>query len=173
MQEAGRAAVGNQPVRTRTRRSGTILIASAAAVIALDQATKALAASKLASGRPVPIVGGVLSLQLLRNPGGAFGILQSQPLLFFAATGLIVAAVLVWGLRSGQAPVALGLVAGGGLGNLIDRVVRAPGHLHGRVVDFIHLRYWPTFNLADTSIVVGVGLLILFELRPRRFGGES
>lgn len=141
-------------------------------MITLDQVTKALAAAKLASGRPVAIVGRVLTLQLLRNPGGAFGILQGQPLLFFGATGVIVAAVLVWGLRSGQAPVALGLVAGGGLGNLIDRVVRAPGDLHGKVVDFIHLRYWPTFNLADASIVVGVILLIWFELRPRRLEGK-
>lgn len=145
-----------------------ILVVTALAVVAVDQVAKVLAAQLLASGRPMRIFGTLFDLQLTRNPGGAFGILQDQPLLFFAATAVIVTAVLVWGFRSGHAPVALGLVAGGGLGNLIDRVVRAPGGLQGHVVDFIHFRYWPTFNLADSSIVIGVGLLLLFELRPRR-----
>jgi len=139
----------------------------AALTVAYDQVSKALAAHLLASGRPVPILGTLLDLQLTRNPGGAFGLFPNSPLLFLALTALIVGAVLVLGVRSGQAPIPLGLVAGGGLGNLIDRVVRAPGHLQGRVVDFIHFRYWPTFNLADSSIVVGVGLLLLLELRRR------
>ncbi len=138
------------------------------ATVAVDQATKALAAELLASGRPARLIGTLLDLQLTRNPGGAFGILQSRPLLFAGATVIIVAGVLFWGFRSGHAPVALGLVAGGGIGNLIDRIVRAPGGLQGHVVDFVHFRYWPTFNLADSSIVIGVGLLLLLELRPRQ-----
>ena len=142
-------------------------MASALAVIAADQVSKALVVSWLAPGRSVSVIGKLLTLQLLRNPGGAFGILQSQPVLFFAATLVIVAGVLVWGLRSGHAPVALGMVAGGGLGNLVDRVVRAPGGVHGRVVDFIHLSFWPTFNLADSSIVIGVAVLILMEVRRK------
>lgn len=137
-------------------------------MIAADQASKALAAGLLTPGRPVRLLGRALSLELVRNPGGAFGILPKDPLIFFTATLLIVGGVLVWGLRSGHAPVCLGLVVGGGMGNLIDRLARPPSPLHGQVVDFIHLPMWPTFNLADSSIVVGVGLLIVAELWPRR-----
>jgi len=132
-----------------------------------DQVSKAVAAHLLADGRPRLAIGGFWDLELTRNPGGAFGILPQSTLLFFLATLLIVGGVVVWGLRSGQAPLALGLVAGGGLGNLIDRVTRAPGGLQGRVGDFIHFLFWPTFNLADSAIVIVVGLLILSELRPR------
>jgi signal peptidase II len=169
LQEGGRAPlevnVSGPGARSSARR---ILILTAAGVVLLDQVTKAIAVVWLGSGRAVLAVGRVFDLQLTRNPGGAFGILPSSPLVFFLATAVIVGGVLVWGLRSGQAPVPLGLVAGGGLGNLIDRVVRAPGGLQGRVIDFVHFHFWPTFNLADSAIVVGVGLLILFELRPPR-----
>ena len=88
--------------------------------------SKAVAAHVLADGRPRLAIGGFWDLELTRNPGGAFGILPQSTLLFFLATLLIVGGVVVWGVRSGQAPLALGLVAGGGLGNLIDRVTRAP-----------------------------------------------
>jgi len=179
VQEGGRAPVdAHSGGRLRARhggpalggraKPGVVLAATATAAVVADQVTKALAASLLASGPPARIVRGVLDLELTRNPGGAFGILPQSPLLFFLATVVIVAAVLVWGLRTGQAPVALGLIAGGGLGNLIDRVARAPGGLQGRVVDFIHVPFWPTFNVADSAIVVGVGLLVILELRPRR-----
>lgn len=161
MQE-GRGA----PVGARQRaRSRTVLVATASATVLVDQASKALAAHVLASGAPRLGVGGFFDLELTHNPGGAFGIFPHSPLLFFLATVVIVGGVLAWGIRWGQAPVALGLVAGGGLGNLVDRVVRTPGGLEGRVVDFIHFHFWPTFNLADSAIVVGVGLLILTELR--------
>jgi signal peptidase II len=154
----------------RATRARLILAATVLATVAGDQLSKALAARLLASGRPARIIGTLLDLQLTRNPGGAFGIMPSRPLVFFTATVVIVAAVLAWGIASGRAPAAVGLVAGGGLGNLIDRVVRSPGGFRGHVVDFIHFRYWPTFNLADSSIVIGVGLLMLLELRPRRPG---
>ena len=162
MQESRGAPVG-APDRARSR---TILAATAAATVLVDQGSKAVAAHLLADGRPRLAIG-FWDLELTRNPGGAFGILPQSTLLFFLATLVIVGGVVVWGVRSGQAPLALGLVAGGGLGNLIDRVTRAPGGLQGRVVDFIHFHFWPTFNLADSAIVIGVGLLILHELRPR------
>ena len=160
MQEGGGAPVA-------TARARALLAGTAGLTVAYDQVSKALAAHLLASGRPARILGTLLDLQLTRNPGGAFGLFPNSPALFLALTAIIVGAVVVLGVRTGQAPIPLGLVAGGGLGNLIDRVVRAPGHLQGRVVDFIHFRYWPTFNLADSSIVIGVGLLLLVELRRR------
>ena len=154
-------------------RSRTILAATAVATVLVDQVSKALAAHVLADGSPRLPVGGFWDLELTRNAGGAFGILPQSPLLFFLATLVIVGGVVVWGVRSGHAPVALGLVAGGGIGNLIDRVTRAPGGLQGRVVDFIHFHFWPTFNLADSAIVIGVALLILSELRARPSPGTS
>lgn len=143
------------------------MVAAAATTVLVDQVSKALAAHFLADGQPHLPVGGFWDLELTRNPGGAFGILPKSPLLFFLATLVIAGGVVVWGLRSGHAPLALGLVAGGGLGNLIDRLTRAPGGWQGHVVDFIHFHFWPTFNLADSAIVIGVGLLILSEVRPR------
>ena len=163
MQEGGGTPVATGS--TRLVRHRWVLGGTAAATLAADQVAKALAASLLSSGQPRLMVGGFFDLQLTRNPGGAFGILAGSTLLVFAMTLVIVGVVLVWGLRTGSAPVPLGLVAGGGVGNLVDRVVRAPGGLHGRVVDFIHFHFWPTFNVADSAIVIGVLLLLLTELR--------
>ena len=166
MQESGGASVGVHPARAG--RSRSLLAASAGATLVADQITKVLAARLLASGRPRMGIGGFFDLQLTRNPGGAFGIFANSPLVFFITTLIIVGAVLTWGIRSGTAPVPLGLVAGGGLGNLVDRIARSPGGLQGRVVDFIHFHFWATFNLADSAIVIGVILLILTELRAGR-----
>lgn len=167
MQEGGRAPVAVPERGPGLRRARIKLAAAAALTLLVDQFSKALAAGLLASGRPVLAVASFFDLQLTRNPGGAFGILPSSPVLFFLATVVIVGGVLAWGLASGAAPVPLGLVAGGGLGNLVDRLVRDPGGMQGRVVDFIHFHFWPTFNLADSAIVVGAALLVLVELRPR------
>jgi signal peptidase II len=121
----------------------------------------------LEPGERVPILGAVFGLRLVRNSGGAFGILPRAPVFFFAASLVIVGVVVIWAWRSGVHGVALGFVAGGGIGNLIDRLVRPPGGMLGRVVDFLELPYWPTFNLADSAIVVGAGLLLLAQLRRR------
>lgn len=140
-----------------------MLLLVAAAVIAADQFTKQLALDALADG-PIHLIEGVLSLSLHYNPGGAFGILQGVPGFFLVATVVVAIVILVWA-RSlpGTAHVApLGLVLGGGLGNATDRVIRDTG---GRVVDFIDLHVWPVFNLADSAIVVGVGLLLLVTAR--------
>lgn len=166
MQESRGAPVGIHPGHAGRNRG--LLAATAGATLVADQVTKVLAARLLASGRPRMGIGGFFDLQLTRNPGGAFGIFANSPLLFFVTTLVIVGAVLTWGIRSGTAPVPLGLVAGGGLGNLLDRSLRAPGGLQGRVVDFIHFHFWATFNLADSAIVIGVALLILTEFRAER-----
>jgi signal peptidase II len=122
-------------------------------VVAADQATKTWAVHRLSTG-PIHIVW-KLDLVLSYNSGSAFGLAQGWAPVLSALAGLIVVALLavLRGVRSWPMSLALGLVLGGALGNLSDRVVR--GH-HGAVVDFIALHFWPTFNVADSCIVIGV-----------------
>jgi signal peptidase II len=123
----------------------------------LDQATKLLAVALL-SERIVDL--GVLDLRLVRNPGGAFG-LPGFPGLFILVTVIVVTLVARALARTERLSlaVAYGLLTGGALGNVVDRIVRAPGFPSGHVVDFVDLRWWPVFNLADVGIVVGAAAL--------------
>ncbi len=143
-----------------SRRAKVILVAVALAVAMTDQVTKAWALSRLSDGRRIEIAGSVLGLRLVRNPGTAFGLFQGATFLIFLASTLVLIAVVVWGLRSGEGALRLGLIAGGGAGNLVDRLFRPPGPGRGEVIDFVDLSFWPTFNLADSAIVVGVILLL-------------
>ena len=131
-------------------------------VVVLDQLTKLWAVAAL-SDRPVDVVDDVLRLRLTRNPGGAFSLLTGfTPLLALLAAAMAV--VIVRTTRRATDRVmaySLALVLGGAVGNLIDRLARAPGFLRGEVVDFIKLPYWPTFNLADSAITVGVAVIVL------------
>ena len=132
-------------------------------MIGLDQLTKQLALDRLADG-PVHVIDGVLSWNLSYNSGGAFGLLQGFPEFFLVATIVVAGLILVWARSiEGTAHVLpLGLVLGGGLGNVFDRAVRDTG---GRVVDFIDLHVWPVFNVADSAIVVGVLTLLIVTAR--------
>jgi signal peptidase II len=151
---------------TRSARLAGLLYASAAAAYVLDRMTKAWAAQTL-EGRPaIEVIPRVLRLSYTTNSGGAFGLGQSAPLLFAGAT-LVVAGIIValsFRLHHKLVAVALGLVLGGALGNLTDRAVNGP-RLSGRVTDFIDLRIWPTFNVADMAVVIGAILLALSSLR--------
>jgi signal peptidase II len=142
-----------------------VLGLTALAIIVLDQATKQLALSGLDDG-PVDLIDGALTLRLTYNSGGAFGLLQGLPGFFLIATVVVVVAILLWVRRieDYRWMVPLGMVLGGGLGNVTDRIVRATD---GRVVDFIDLHWWPVFNLADASIVIGVGVILLLSARTR------
>lgn len=137
------------------RREGSplILLASALLVLAMDQTSKALVRIFLPAGESVDL--GLFRLRQVRNPGTAFGLLHGRSTALFiasiAALTVLLLALWWWGrTRSGLFQVFLGLIIGGALGNIIDRI------LLGEVVDFIDLRFWPVFNLADTAIVVGV-----------------
>jgi signal peptidase II len=127
-------------------------MAIAVVVVAADQLTKSWATDRLAHG-PIHVVW-KLDLQLTYNSGSAFSLAQGwAPLL--AAVAVVAVVLLVRAIgrtRSTALAVALGLVVGGALGNLTDRVLRSH---HGAVVDFVALHFWPTFNVADASIVVG------------------
>lgn len=142
------------------------LLAAAGTVAGADQLTKHLALNALPGTRTFDIVEGAITLRVTYNSGGAFGLLQGFPGLFLVATAVVVVMILVWARRLDDRrwAIPLGMVLGGGVGNVVDRVVRdTPG-----VVDFIDLHVWPVFNLADMAIVVGVGLVLLLSASPGR-----
>ncbi|HYG71833.1 MAG TPA: signal peptidase II [Actinomycetota bacterium] len=138
------------------------LFAIAGAAYALDRATKAWAEATLAERAPIDLIPGVLSLTYTTNSGGAFGLGRSAPWIFAGATILVSLAIVVASTRLPRmgVAVALGLILGGALGNLTDRAINGPG-LSGHVTDFIDLQFWPIFNLADSAIVIGAGVLAI------------
>ncbi len=144
------------------RRLGAWLYVGAAAIYLLDRVTKFWVEHALDGRPPIRLIPGVLHLTYTTNSGGAFGFGQSAPLLFAGATIIVSAIIVAASFRLSRAlvSVALGLVLGGALGNLTDRALHGPG-FSGRVTDFIDLRIWPVFNLADGAIVVGAILLML------------
>ena len=139
----------------------------ATAVVAADQLTKWWARHVLAH-RTIHLIW-TLRLALTTNRAGAFG-LGGSLVPFFALAAIavaVVAATIGSGIRRPRVAVTVGLVLGGAVGNLTDRVVRAPGGLRGSVVDFIDLRWWPVFNVADAAITIGcVALVLLGRSRP-------
>jgi signal peptidase II len=142
------------------RRSPAGPLALAAAVVLLDQLTKVWAVSALSDG-PVHVAGSLLELRLTRNPGGAFSLLTNLTPVLAVLAVVMVIYILRTTRRTADAVMAysLALVLGGAVGNLVDRLVRSPGFLRGEVVDFIKVPHWPTFNLADSAITVGVLLI--------------
>ncbi len=144
----------------------TTVLVIAVVVVVLDQATKALALDHLAPGVPVVLIDGLLALTLVMNPGLAFGLLSELPapwrwivVALSLAALLVLVRVAVRVLTPGAAldRIAVGLIFGGAVGNLIDRA------RFGAVVDFIDVHYrgwhWPAFNAADSAITIGVALL--------------
>jgi signal peptidase II len=129
-------------------------------VAAADQLSKAWAINALTDG-PIVVIPGVLQFRITFNTGASFSILSSQgPILAIVAIGVIITIMVVLGDASRRIEaVALGLVLGGSLGNLLDRVLRGDGWFNGAVVDFIDVGVF-TNNIADTALFVGVGLLL-------------
>lgn len=150
-----------------------LLLVVAAAVVALDQLTKAWALEELRT-RTIDVVW-TLRFRYVENEGAAFSIVGGGgwgPVITLAALAIIaVLLVQVRSARSGWTVVAVGLITGGALGNLIDRVARGDEPLHGAVIDFIDFQWWPVFNVADMGVVVGAVLLVvasvLFDGEPR------
>lgn len=151
------------------RRLTTVLALAAVLVVAVDQVTKAWAVAALAGRGRVPIIDGVMWLNLTRNPGAAFSFATGMTW-FFTVVATVVAIVIVRiSRRLGNIwwALALGLLLGGAVGNLIDRLFRAPGFARGHVVDFLEWPHWPVFNVADSCVVtaaVAIGLLGLLGI---------
>jgi signal peptidase II len=134
----------------------------AALVVTVDALTKRWASIELA-GAPLVVVPDLLRLSFTENPGAAFSLFQDAgPFLGVAA--IVVSVGLLWSIRlerPAMETIAYGLIVGGALGNLVDRIFRGPGFLDGKVIDWIDLWWIPTFNVADMSITIAVTLLVV------------
>lgn len=150
-----------------------MVVIAAVVVLLVDQVTKVWAVARLEGEPPVDVVGGVLLLTFVRNPGAAFS-LGSGSTIFVSLIALVIVAVLMFrarNLRSVWWAIAIGGMIGGALGNLTDRVFREPGGLSGHVVDFLALPFWPVFNVADMAVVGSAILMIVLALLGVDFDG--
>lgn len=133
----------------------------------LDLATKAWAVSHLAHREPIKILGSFFQLTFVRNSGAAFSIASNATLLL-SLFGIVVALGVIYfapKITSKGWSVVLGLVLGGVLGNLMDRLFREPSFLRGHVIDWMQFPHWPVFNIADSAIVLAAALAMILTAR--------
>jgi signal peptidase II len=168
------AEPGPGPGSARRSRRVALLAGIAALVLAADVVSKALVVAHLTPDQPVHVLGNVLMLWLTRNPGAAWSVGTGETVVFT----VIAFGVVVYIARTARKlyslgwAVALGLLLGGAMGNLGDRVFRAPGLFRGEVVDWIAVtRYYPIFNLADSAIVCGGILTVILAMRGYHLDG--
>jgi len=157
-----------------SRRTTFVWLAVAATVYALDQATKEWATRALRDGLPRPLLGEWFQFRLTFNPGAAFSLGTGYTVVL---TGIALAVIVVcvkMARRLGSTgwAVALGLLLGGALGNVTDRILRPPAPFRGHVVDFLELPNWPVFNVADSAICLAAAAFLLLSSRGVRLDGS-
>lgn len=146
------------------RHSAAVFWLVAVGTLAADQITKWLVRESITPGESITLLSGIFNLTHVRNAGAAFGLFPGRQSIFMLTTGVVLLAIAAYWRRSRPAAwpivVALGLITGGSIGNLIDRATA------GRVTDFFDFMLidFPVFNIADCGIVVGVGILIAWLL---------
>lgn len=154
-----------------TRTRWPLLVGVASATLLVDQAAKVAALRLLSDHLPHRAPGTWLYFTLARNPGGAFGILPQAAVYLTVASALVAVAILLYARtvvrHSALLAAALGMLLGGAVGNLVDRLRL------GHVIDFIDLRVWPVFNVADIAVTLGVALVVLAALAPSRARGRG
>ncbi|MFI6010423.1 signal peptidase II [Streptomyces sp. NPDC051243] len=162
--DASQAAAAERP---RGRRRIAVLFGVALFAYALDLISKMIVVAKLEHHPPIEIIGDWLKFEAIRNAGAAFGFGEAFTVIFtvIAAAVIVVIARLARKLYSLPWAIALGLLLGGALGNLTDRIFRSPGVFEGAVVDFIAPKHFAVFNLADSAIVCGGILIVLLSFR--------
>jgi signal peptidase II len=166
-------------VVVKPRRVG-LLAAIAGTVVILDLLSKIIVVATIDPNEPVRVLGGLVYFSLIRNPGAAFSMATGMTWLL-ALVAIVVVIVIIRmapRLRSTPWAVSLGLVLGGAIGNLIDRIFRSPGILQGHVVDFVSVfgpnaEYFPVFNVADSAITIGGISLVITALLGIDFDGTS
>ncbi|KUO23007.1 signal peptidase II [Streptomyces dysideae] len=153
--------------RPRGKRRIAVLFGVAAFAYALDLISKMIVVAKLEHHAPIEIIGDWLKFEAIRNAGAAFGFGEAFTVIFtvIAAAVIVVIARLARKLYSLPWAIALGLLLGGALGNLTDRIFRSPGVFEGAVVDFIAPKHFAVFNLADSAIVCGGILIVLLSFK--------
>jgi signal peptidase II len=139
----------------------------AALIWGLDLSTKIWAVNNLSARNPVEIFGSFFQLTLVRNPGAAFSFATGATVVFTAIAVAAVVAIVYYSskITSLGWATTLGLLLGGVLGNLTDRLFRSPGFFKGEVIDWLEITNWPVFNLADSAIVVAAFLAIVLTIR--------
>ena len=173
------AAPTTEPVPQKPKRVA-LLAVIAATVVILDLLTKIIIVATVTPGESVRLLGGLVYFSLIRNPGAAFSMATGMTwLLALVAIGVVIVIIrMAPKLRSTPWAVSLGLVLGGAIGNLIDRIFRSPGFLQGHVVDFVSVfgpnaEYFPIFNVADSAITIGGISLVVTALLGIDFDGTS
>lgn len=175
----GGANTGDVPEHDLPPRRIALLAVLATVIVIFDLITKIIAVALLTPYEPTPILGGLVYFTLIRNPGAAFGMADSMTwLLSLIVIAVIIAIIrMAKRLRSTSWAISLGLILGGALGNLIDRIFRSPGFLRGHVVDFVSLfeprgEHFAIFNVADSAITIGGILLVITALRGIEVDGS-
>lgn len=170
-ESAAEAIASPEPESPQRRSSIRLSLGIAAIVVTIDQITKRWALNALGDGRSRHVVW-TLHWNLTFNSGMAFSRAQGiGP--YIGALALVVVIAMVLSLRRSKglgSSIAVGLVVGGALGNLGDRLFRGQGWLHGSVVDFVDFEWWPIFNVADMSVSVGGVLILLAAVADSRSG---
>lgn len=161
-----RAQKNSSSDRSAPRRTGLVLL-TALAVLVADIVTKVVVVATMDEGDTVRLIDGILKIDYTRNAGAAFSIGTGATVLFTGVAVIVVGVIIRQARRlvSRSWAVTLGLLLGGALGNLVDRLFRSPGPLRGHVVDWIELPHWPVFNLADSAIVIGGVVAVLLATR--------
>lgn len=144
-----------------------VCVSTASVIIAVDQVTKALAVEFLVNREPIRVLGPLLSLDLVRNPGAAFSFGTGNTVVFTILSSVVSVVLLVLSFRitDHRWAVGLGMLLAGAVGNLIDRLVREPGFPVGHVIDMFRLPNFPVFNVADMSITFSVVVMMLLSFR--------
>jgi len=144
-----------------------VLVVVAVPVYLADQLTKAWVSANLQPDQPRNLIGSMLQLNLTHNAGAAFSIGTGATWVLTAIASAVVVFVVITARRLGSRgwALALGLLLGGSLGNLTDRMFRAPGPGRGHVVDFLQLPHYPIFNIADSAIVSAAVLIAVLAFR--------
>lgn len=162
--EAGPAADAED---TRGHRRIGVLLVVALLAFLVDLGSKLLVVAELENRPAIKVVGDVMTFQVIRNSGAAFGMGQALTVVFTMIAAAVI--VVIWRiarkLYSLPWAIALGLLLGGALGNLTDRLFRSPGVFRGHVVDFISVQHFAVFNLADSAIVCGGILVVLLSFK--------
>ncbi|MFG2821299.1 signal peptidase II [Kitasatospora sp. NPDC048365] len=172
-QPAGATAAGARDL-VRRKRVGVLLVVALLAYL-IDLGSKLLVVARLEGHAAIRVIGDLMNFQVIRNPGAAFGMGQAMTVVFTAIAAAVI--VVIWRiarkLYSLPWAIALGLLLGGALGNLTDRLFRSPGVFRGHVVDFISVQHFAVFNLADSAIVCGGILVVLLSFRGSNPDGTT
>ncbi|PWS49852.1 signal peptidase II [Streptomyces sp. FT05W] len=163
----GSLPAGSDDTGGRGRKKVLVLLVVAVLAYLLDLISKMIVVAKLEHEEPIEIFGDWLKFDAIRNAGAAFGIGEAFTVIFTAIAAVVIVVIVRLARKLYSLPwaIALGLLLGGALGNLTDRIFRAPGVFKGAVVDFIAPAHFAVFNLADSAIVCGGILIVILSFK--------